>query len=229
VPDDRERLDAGGVITAAITLWWQNFTLLTGLSFLISLGLASVTGLLEAITGASFVFADLLIGPLVSGLIVLLAQDALIGRQPALRPNLQRVVAVFWPLLLLSIAGSLLALGGMMLFVVPGLYVTAVLLPMVPLIVLPEEDKGWDAMSASWELARPHVWTLVWVVVALIAISLLASGPLLVVTGAMTGGGLTGSFPILVGGLLMFLGAAAGALSATIALTVYHRLRGLER
>ena len=215
------------MITAAITLWWQNFTLLTGLSFLISLGLTSVTSVLQMFTGANFVFLELLAGPLVSGLLVLLAQDVLIGRQPALRPNLQRVMAVFWPLLLLSLAGSMLALGGMLLFIIPGLYVSAVLLPMVPLIVLPEEDRGWDAMSVSWELAKPHVWTLIWVVVALIAISLLVSGPLLIMTGAMTGSGLTVSFPILVGGLMMFLGAAAGALSATIALTVYHRLRGL--
>ena len=228
MPDDREPLDAGGLIRAAITLWWQNFTLLTGLSFLISLGLASVTSLLEVISGFSFVFVDLLAGPLVSGLMVLLAQDALVGRPPALQTNLQRVLEVFWPLLLLSIAGSMLALGGMFLFIIPGLYVSAVLLPMVPMIVLPDENKGWDAMSASWELAKPRAWSLVWVVVALLAISVLASGPVMVVTGAMTGSGLIASFPILVGGVLMFLGAAAGALSATIALTAYHRLRALE-
>lgn len=228
MPDDRESLDAGGVISAAATLWWQNFTLLTGLSFLISLGLSAVTSLLQQITGLGFVFIDLMAGPLVSGLLVLLAQDALTGQPPALRANLQRVFDVFWPLLLLSAAGSLLALGGMVLFIIPGLYVSAVLLPMVPLIVLPNEDKGWEAMSASWELARPHAWSLVWVVVALLAISLLASGPVMLVTGALTGGGLITQFPILVGGLLMFVGAVAGALSATIALIVYHRLRALQ-
>lgn len=227
MPDDRESLDTGALIRAALTLWWQNFTLLAGLSFLISLGLASITALLEAATGLSFFFVDLMAGPLVSGLMVLLAQDALLGRRPALRPNLQRVLAVFWPLLLLSIAGSLLALGGMILFIIPGLYVSAVLLAMVPLIVLPEEDKGWDAMSASWELSKPHAWSLVWVVVALLAISLLATGPAILLTGAMTGEGPVASFPILTAGVLMFVGAAAGALSATISLTAYHRLRGL--
>lgn len=100
-----------------------------------------------------------------SGVLCLATVDCLNGRRRTLAEYLTRPVPKIAPMVGL---GLLVAIGtavGAMLFVIPGLYVYAMFLVVVPVILL--ENGDWKSLTRARDLTAGHRWTIVWALLIL--------------------------------------------------------------
>ena len=146
------------IVKSAWALYRKDSFVLTAVPFLGNL-LVWMAGFALASAGVRTNVLDLLFGPVILGLTVLLARDVLEGRGRPLAENIALVQANFGPLVLLSLASALMVAIGLVLLIVPGLYIGAVLLAHVPFILF--DGARWSALRQSYEASLPHAWTLV--------------------------------------------------------------------
>lgn len=67
------------------------------------------------------------------------------------------VLTLFWPLVWVSILTGLATIGGLILLILPGIYI-GVRMGFSQLFVIDEKKKGTDAIKASWELTKQKFW-----------------------------------------------------------------------
>jgi len=107
------------------------------------------------------------------GALVLLALDAKTGRS---RPTMDYVVGalpLLAPLILLTIAVSIMVGFGTLFLILPGLWVYAVFSVFVPAIVL--EGAGFGALGRSAELTKGYRWPIVGLGLVLFAVVIIVS------------------------------------------------------
>ncbi|MHA3978469.1 hypothetical protein ACW9UR_12355 [Halovulum sp. GXIMD14794] len=220
-----ERFNGGAVFMAAVRLLMGNALPLIGFAALANLAMAVVSMGVSVLLTGSIVgpggILEYIIGPLIFAMLVLRSSDALAGAQRPLGDQLRQVLAHAPALIALSLAASIITGVGFILLVIPGLYAAAVLLPLTPAILF--ENAGWDAMSRSYKLAKPHAWAIVGVLLRMTLVGLIVIVPLmLLILNDEGGGGIAVTLISVLGG------AALAALYAVAGYMIYLRLRDLS-
>jgi hypothetical protein len=131
--------------------------------------------------------------------------------------------------ILLSIIMGVIIFGGLMLLIVPGIYLTGRLAAAAPVLVAKRQLNPFAAVGESFELSRGNGWSIagltILVVVAGLVIYLVAKA-LIGSVFLVLGGGMEG-----IGGLLVaILDAALGAIFSTVLITLFAAIyRALSR
>jgi hypothetical protein len=190
------------------------------LLFFIGGGAAVMGGLLGGVMGggeglAAGGIVGLVLGLLIFGLVmgvlwllsssmvVIMARDALGGREPGLGDALSAVVGRLWAVAVASSLGTLIVGFGLLLFVLPGLLAVVLLMFTLPAMLL-DGHGAIDGMRRSVAVVRRHVGPAIGLVV----------GSLLVFIGVAIASWIVSLVPVL-GGLGSFVlhGAALSYLT----------------
>jgi hypothetical protein len=222
-------LGVAGIIADTARLTAAAFGRLFPVAYVPALASAAVAGVaapdptLQVTAGQLWAgVIDLVLGTLVSGVLCLAALDARFGTRHGVGEYLRQSLRHLLPLLVFGLLLSIAMVIGVMLLVVPGLYVAARYLPYVPATVF--EDRGWEGTSRAEELTLGYRWPLVGTV---LVFGLLFGGVLLVIglPAAAAAEGL-GTMPAIRFGAA--LTALAYVVFATFSAVVYLRLRALR-
>jgi hypothetical protein len=148
-----------------------------------------------------------------SGMVVIMARDALAGREPVLADALAAVVGRLWAVTVASSLGMTIVTVGLLLFVLPGLVAAMLLVFTLPAVLL-DGHGAVDGMRRSVAVVRRHVGPVIGVVV----------GSLLVLIGVGIASWIAGLVPVL-GGLASFVlhGAALSYLTV-VTVDLYRAL-----
>jgi hypothetical protein len=116
-------------------------------------------GLGAGLIGSSVVvgFVSLLINMLLTGAIAWAVATILVGREPNLAESYRFGYRRIWSILLVTVLSGLAVLAGLILFVIPGIFVFVRLFASVPAVVV-EGRRGTDALSRSWNLVKGYGW-----------------------------------------------------------------------
>jgi hypothetical protein len=168
----KSKLDTARVFERIFEIYRDQFTLLIPAALVVFVPVAIVSGLIYAgdvgILGALIVAA---IGTIATywfqGMVVEAARDILDGRRDHTVGSLMRSAApVIGPLLLAGIlAGFAIGLG-LLLLIVPGLYLLTIWAVLAPVIVI-ERRSALEAFGRSRGLVRGHGWQVFGVIVVL--------------------------------------------------------------
>ena len=161
-------LAVGEILDGVFTTIRQNPKALLGLSFIIvlvgqllNLGVnlsvhdASL-GTRELASGATIVITQL-IASVATGAAVVVISEAVLGTRISPGEALNRLNGRIWRLVGLSFLVSLLTLLGVVLLIIPGIYVAVLLSFATPVFVL-ERTRVGEALSRSAELVRGAWW-----------------------------------------------------------------------
>jgi hypothetical protein len=167
----RTALSPVGLIRESVRLYFAAFGRLFVIAFLPSLVLATLTVLtgtgalvpLDPVagttaTGSGFgtlvivTALDLLVWFGVGGVATLSAIDTILGKQSRTVDHLRRVLRNSGPILVLGTLLSVVAGIGLVLFVLPGLYIMARFLPWIAVVAA--EDAGWAGLTRAQELTE---------------------------------------------------------------------------
>lgn len=157
---------------------------------------------------------------------VLAAYDAKLEAPVRLRDYLTGAFRHIVPLVLCSIIVWIGLLIGMMLFLIPGLWVMAVWSAVIPAIVI--ERAGFSSLGRSATLTKGYRWPIVGTMVLLAVCMMILSVVLLSITGALVA--MIGGTPAVVAGVLLYAVASAagyGIFYIGVAL-IYARLREIK-
>lgn len=170
-----------------------------------------VAGLVLGVVVFAFVMGFL--GLLSSGMVVVMAREALGGREPVLGDALAAVVGRLGAIMVASSLGMAIVAVGFLLFVIPGLLATVLLIFTLPAVLL-DGHGAVDGMRRSVAVVRRHVGPVFGLVV----------GSLLVLVGVGIASWIVGLVPFL-GGLASFVlhGAALSYLTV-VAVRFYRAL-----
>jgi hypothetical protein len=86
---------------------------------------------------------------------------ALERKQKVTVKTTQTALTIFWPLILVGILVGLATLGGLILLVLPGIYL-AVRLMFAQIAVIDGGKKGTAALKDSWALTKNRFWVIFW-------------------------------------------------------------------
>ena len=126
---------------------------------------------------------------------------------------------------LVQISGGLIMLGGFLLFILPGMYLSGRLTPLGAIAVA-ETDRGFaGAFSRAWELTRGNGWTVFFLtlVVALVASLTAMIVGLIVGLACRLLAGPEG-VPFVETGVDAALGAVIAALMVSLTVAIYRQL-----
>jgi hypothetical protein len=218
------KLDIGSVFERIFATYGKQFPVLIGIALVIFVPVAIVNGLIlaDGTNVLGFAISTLVtwIGTYwYTGTVVLAAEDMLDGRRDHSIGSLLSSSAPFIPTLIL--AGLLAGIGitiGLILIVVPGLFLITIWAVIAPVIVL-ERVGVFESFGRSSELTKGNRWRVFGVLVLLFIITAVIGG---IVSGIFRA--IADSFvTIAIGDLLvhMFL----GPLSALAAAILYFGLK----
>jgi hypothetical protein len=125
-----------------------------------------VAGLVTALAG-------LLMFLVLTGAITRAVAAEVAGQDPSLEQSYRFGFHRIWSVLLVSVLVGLATVGGLILFIIPGIYIGVRLAVSIEALVV-EGRRGTQAMGRSWELVGGHWWhalgTLVvaWLIIAVV-------------------------------------------------------------
>ena len=93
--------------------------------------------------------------------------------------------ARFGSVLLISILVGLAVLVGLLLFVIPGIFLAVMFSVAIPALVV-ENRRGTDAMSRSWNLVKGHFWHALGLIVLAFIIAAVVGGIIGAIGGAIS-------------------------------------------
>ena len=238
-------LGVGEIISSSFSIFFGNLEKVMLLGFLgafvgyivngllLGFDVAMGVGEVDPTAGGSFFFGiivsnivNLVIYGIVTGLLILVAYDAKLGRSHSLSEYMQRAIPALLPIVVLSFVTGILTAVGLVALIVGGLWVYAVFYVTAPVAVI--EQGGFGSMGRSAELTKEYRWPIVglFVLVAILTVVITF------VAGAVIGlvvAVLPSVFTVVVGGILFALitgfGYALGGIA--VALT-YARLREIK-
>jgi hypothetical protein len=165
----------------------------------------------------------LTVGIIYQGMVVGLVRDVRDGRRDSSVQELMRsVLPVFWPLLGASFLTALGIAGGLVLLIVPGVYLLTVWAVVAPVIVV-ERRKVFDALGRSRQLVRGSGWPVLGAVMVGFLIAAVATLGLSALAAAIFDGEIVA---------LVFTVLAqtiAAPVAALIAAVLYFRLVEIQR
>jgi hypothetical protein len=178
-----ERLDlaksreTGELLGDAFAVYRRNFRVLFGVALAIvapvqlivsGIGLEELTsGYRENSTTAELAIPTavsfLVNAPLIAAATIAVLQALSNDARPSFRQSGQMALDVFPQLFLSVLLMGLAVATGLLLFIVPGIYI-AVRLVFVPQSVVIDHNHGPDALRASWKLTKDRWWRIFFVV-----------------------------------------------------------------
>jgi len=166
---------------------------------------------------------SLTVGTLYQGMVVGLVKDLQDGRRDSSVPDLMRsVLPVFWPLLGAGLLSALGIVGGLVLLIVPGVYLLTVWAVVAPVIVI-ERSRVTDALGRSRQLVRGNGWPVLGAVMVGFLVAAVAGIGLSALATAIVDGEIVD---------LVFTVLAqtiAAPIAALIASVLYFRLVEIQR
>lgn len=212
--DLKPALGIGDIIQRSFALLFANFSTIFPMAFVPSLALAALNLAATAMspppvpleTGAGDVadiaaampqmpgFGALFLGMVgtvlgffVVGFLCLVALDAVIGRRHTVAEYARQSARHLLPIGVLGFLIAVMTGLGLVLLIVPGLYIAARFLPWVEAVVF--ENTGWRGLGRAQDLTEGYRWPLVGAVLAMVAVivvlMLLASGALYAVENVL--------------------------------------------
>ena len=166
------KLDVARVFERIFEIYRDQFTLLIPAALVVFVPVAIISGLIYAgdvgILGALIVAA---IGTIATywfqGMVVEAARDILDGRRDhSVGSLLRAVVPVLGPLIVAGILAGLAIGIGLLLLIVPGLFLLTIWAVLAPVIVIERKD-AMSSFGRSRELVRGHGWQVFGVIVVL--------------------------------------------------------------
>lgn len=219
-----EKLTVGETLSEAFRLYREQAGVLLPIAFWLFLAVAVVEAAAAEVVGLFLlaIVLSLAVGTLYQGMVVGLVGDLQDGRRDSSVKDLMRsVLPVVGPLIGAGILAALGIAGGMLLLVVPGLYLLTIWAVIAPVIVI--ERRGvFDAFGRSRQLVRGHGWPVFWTVFIAFLIAMVAA---LVFVGIAAGLSDEVLLQIVVSALASMVTAPIAALVASV---LYFRLRKLE-
>jgi hypothetical protein len=175
------KLDTARVFERIFEIYRDQFTLLIPAALVVFVPVAVVSGLIYAgdvgILGALIVAA---IGTIATywfqGMVVEAARDILDGRRDHTVGSLARsVTPVVFPLVIAGILAGIAIGIGLLLLIVPGLFLLTIWAVLAPVIVI-ERREVMNAFGRSRELVRGSGWQVFGVIVFLFLLQLVVTG-----------------------------------------------------
>jgi len=166
------KLDVARVFERIFEIYRDQFTLLIPAALVVFVPVAILSGLIYAgdvgILGALIVAA---IGTIATywfqGMVVEAARDILDGRRDhSVGSLLRAVVPVLGPLIVAGILAGIAIGIGLLLLIVPGLFLLTIWAVLAPVIVIERKD-AMSSFGRSRELVRGHGWQVFGVIVVL--------------------------------------------------------------
>jgi hypothetical protein len=220
----QRKIDVGEILGEAFTIYRAHAGVLLPVAFWLFL-LARVVEELTVEMPALFwlgTVVSLTVGTLYQGMVVNLVSDIQDGRRDSSAGDLIRsVLPVFWRLIG---AGFLIALGvagGLLLLVVPGLYLMTIWAVAAPVIVL-ERRRVTDALGRSRQLVKGNGRPVFWTILAAFALSVGASLLLILAAEAVADG------PLVRIVLAALAATVTAPIAALVAAVLYFRLLELR-
>jgi hypothetical protein len=111
-----------------------------------------------SIVGITFVSAAIVIGSIFFGIWGYSAMTAVVvGEHVSFREALHRGLKLFWPLVWLYTVYTTVAFGGLILFILPGIYLF-VMCAFAPYLLYTDNERGLSAVVKSREYIRGRFW-----------------------------------------------------------------------
>jgi hypothetical protein len=109
------------------------------------------------IAGLVAVLAGVVMFLVLTGAITRAVAAEVAGEDPSLEQSYRFGFVRLWSVLLVSVLVGLATIGGLILFVIPGIYIGVRLAVSIEALVV-EGRRGTKAMARSWELVGGHWW-----------------------------------------------------------------------
>lgn len=238
-------LGVGAIIGDSFSILFQNFIPVMILGFLptlvgtlfsgVLLGWGVTLGTAEpqfdsAVQIVNF-FASTLVQMAVYGisiaLLVQMAYDAKLGRPLAIKRYFEPAIGAILPIVVLTIATTILMMIGLLALVIPGLWIYAVYSVTVPAIVI--DRAGFGGMGRSQYLTKEYRWpvlgTIILIGICTVILSIVAVF-IFTFIGGMLGGGVISVIISVV--LVSALNGFAYGLSGISVALIYARLREIK-
>jgi hypothetical protein len=172
----------GEILDVGFRLLRNHFVLLVGCALLVYVPLGYATQRLEsnpADAGLGLLLLVLVIfsvSPLVTVALTIAVAECFLGRPPSAGDVLRRTFAVFMPIMGTFLLASLVIGVGLLLLILPGLYL-AIALYLVTTVAALEKQYGLQAIRRSRELMHGNLWRAIGLIVlSWIVITAVGSG-----------------------------------------------------
>lgn len=219
-PSARPTIDIGAVLQTVVDTYGKTYEVLIPAALIVFTPVAMITALTSgsALGGLLASLVGLVASASYSGLVVRTVQDVQDGRVDAsLGQIFASVTGVIVPLILVGLVMGLAVVIGLVLFIVPGLFVLTIWAVASPVVVV-ENPGVTAALGRSRELVRGNGWQVFGVIVAIFAVILVVS----VVIGTI---GAIGDSFVLFFLVQLLLNVALAPIYALAAAVLYFALR----
>jgi hypothetical protein len=218
------RLDVGATLSEVFEIYRDQAGVLLPVAFWLFLVVAIINGL----TASSFSLfwigslVSIVVGILYQGMVVELVRDIQDGRRDSSVGDLMRSVApVLGALLGAAILAGLGIVGGLILLIVPGLYLATIWSVIAPVIVV-ERRRVFDSFGRSRQLVEGQGWPVFGTIVVAYVIAAIAAIVFAQIANSIADGPL---LRIVFSALASTLTAPIGALVAAV---LYYRLLAIK-
>lgn len=213
------KVDVGAVLGRVFSIYGEQAAVLLPVAFALFLIVGVVQGLLAGPLLILAAVVSLVAGTLYTGMVVKLVEDVEDGRRDHSAGELLSSAApVIAPLILAGLVVGLLVAVGLILLIVPGLYLLTIFAVVSPVIVV-ERLGVFEALGRSRALVRGNGWAVFGVILVVFLISFVIGGIIGGIGAAI--GGTAGRIVLQV--LANTVTAPIGALVAGV---LYFTLRG---
>jgi hypothetical protein len=206
-------MEIGEILDEAFDLYRRNFRLLFGTAILVYLPIAplSIMAGNNMVWSAVNTILSFILGLWTVGALTYAASDRLEGRPITIAQAYRRGLGRVLRLCSASILGGLAVIGGLLLFVIPGLIVWLLFILLSPICVL-ENRGGVGALRRAWRLSSGEMWRLFFLFLGLFFASILFASVMM---------GLVALLALFLGFQQASEGSAATGPMATAAMAVF--------
>lgn len=221
------KLDTARVFERIFEIYRDQFTLLIPAALVVFVPVAVASGLIYS--GDTGVFGALIVAGIgtiatywFQGMVVEAARDILDGRRDHTVGSLARSVSpVVVPLVIAGILAGIAIAIGLVLLIVPGLFLLTIWAVLAPVIVI-ERSEVMNAFGRSRELVRGNGWQVFGVIVVLFLLQLVVTGAIQAIANSVADSVVGFSVADLIVRLLV------APLSALAAAVLYFELKALH-
>ena len=233
----------GAIIAESFSILGQNFIrilfigfILSAIQYLVSgliIGFEAAMGLNPEATAQAFTntgvisilfsyVLNFIVYGLLTAILIQLAYDSKLKREVSISNYIPRAITAAVPISVLSVVIGILMAIGLILLIVPGLWVFAVFYVTAAAITI--ERAGFGGMGRSAALTKGYRWPIVGLFVVF---GIIVYGAVFI--GVFIGGSLLGSIGVF--GVLILISALSGLAGALLSISValvYARLREIK-
>jgi hypothetical protein len=217
------KLGVGETLGQSFAIYREQAGVLLPVAFWLFLGVAVLEGLLEDSAAVLAVaLLALVVTFLYQGMVVGLVQDLQDGRRDSsIRELVSSVVPVLMPLIGAGLVTAIGIVFGLILLIVPGLYLLAIWAVTAPVVVV--ERKGvFEALGRSRQLVRGNGWPVLGTILTAVLIGILVTVALTLVAEAIA------DDPIMDIVFYALSSTVTAPIEALVASVLYFRLREIK-